>query len=222
MHLRRLGCAVAAVVVFAGEPLPNLHVECSCPISVRGGGAAVSYKSDGRARIFTKSGTTWVVVDGAAEGLTVTVPTIVYGSLVVRGRGDIDVRKVRGNVQGETVGGRVFLDGIDGDAVAHTDGGEIKVGKVVGALRAVSAGNGISAGQIGGETWCETTGGEIIIERSGGPIHATTGGGNIYVGDAAMSVTARSDGGLIDVQRAGGVVVAMTLGGSIQVGASPT
>jgi hypothetical protein len=211
--------AMAAAVLFAGQPPAGIRVECACPISVRGG-AALSYKAQGgSARMFTKGGWQRIVVDGPAESLAVSIPPI-HAGVVVRAMGDIDVREIKGSVHAEAIGGRVLLDGIEGDAVARTDGGEIKAGRVGGSLRAISGGNGISVGHVDGEAWCETAGGEIIVERAGGPLHASTGGGNIYVAEAVMSVTARSDGGLIDIVRSGGVVVAQTRGGSIQVGAS--
>lgn len=222
MHLRRAGLVLAAASLFAGEPWPrpkSTQIECSCPIQVRGGGA-LKYESSGRVRMYTRNGVQRIVVEGKADSLSVTLPGG-PGLVDVRSRdGDIDVRQLKSSVQVQTVGGKVYLDGIDGNASAKTGGGEVRVGRVRGNLKVMSGGNGISVGQVDGEAWCETTGGEIIVEHAGGQVHATTGGGNIYVADAAAGVMARSDGGLIDVQRCGGDVEAITRGGSIQVGSA--
>jgi len=150
-----------------------------------------------------------------------TVPRSLRESVIISRGGDVEAYDLDGNVEAETVGGRIQMDRIAGNAEAKTGGSDIRIGKVGGNLRCFSGGGSIQVDSSGSETWCETAGGEIGIGQCSGTLHATTAGGSIRVQRASSSVMARSDGGLIEIGRAGGVVTAQTRGGSIEVGSSP-
>jgi len=225
----------------AARSLERLRVETVGNVEVRGGaGDSASYTLKVRVRardareaesllreLEVKSGTEgdWAYLRVQApmrflagvELLSLSVPRALRQTRVETRGGNVQAFDLDGNLQTQSGGGRIHVDGIRGGSELRTAGGDIEVGAVTGPLRCFSGGGNIRVENAGGECWTETAGGEIFIHQAAGPIHAATAGGNIRIERASSTVSARTAGGLIQVQQAEGPVTAESSGGAIQV-----
>ncbi|HXG32520.1 MAG TPA: hypothetical protein VNJ11_04095 [Bryobacteraceae bacterium] len=225
----------------AADPT-SLRISCPGPLSVQGveGLAAIRYVLTRRARTAdageaqrllrqitfhstaTRSGTAvWVRRPAGYRTsceLAVEVPPSIGRAALTAETGSVRVSGLRADVEVATVGGRIWLDRIDGNVTARTGGGDVEVGVVDGVFRCQSGGGSIRARRIGRDARLETAGGEIIVAEIGGKLEAVTAGGNILVERAASAVTANTAGGLITVRQAGGIVTGSTGAGAIRVG----
>lgn len=117
----------------------------------------------------------------------VTVPSHVDLSLYTAGgqirvRGDID-----GDIDADTAGGSIKIDGATGHAKLDTAGGSITAGSVYGSVHADTAGGGININYVGpnaSRVYADTAGGGITIglDASGKySVEADTSGGSVSV-----------------------------------------
>jgi DUF4097 and DUF4098 domain-containing protein YvlB len=133
--------------------------------------------------------------------------------------GNLQVNGLIGELQAVTAGGEIRTENIEGSARAETAGGSIRLGSVGGRAEVRTAGGNIRVGDVAGDAVLETSGGEIIAGRIGGMSRAVTAGGDIVLLGVGADLTAQTAGGQIRIGEAGGSVRAQTAGGSIEVSA---
>jgi DUF4097 and DUF4098 domain-containing protein YvlB len=151
------------------------------------------------------------------------------------GGGSLSVNNINGRVDGETGGGDIRLDAINGPVSATSGGGTIDIGTIGGDLRVETGGGDIrvrmangelNAQSGGGNIWIESTlrnaqvetgGGAIQIHKTGGSLRAESGGGDLEIGDVGGSASVETGGGGIRIASAKGDVRAETGGGNIQL-----
>jgi TonB family protein len=139
---------------------------------------------------------------------------------------NLDVQTQAGNVEMDSVGGRVSIftaggnvqaERIGGAARIETLGGHISVQDVGSELTALTQGGHISIGHVRGDATVRTGGGHVRVSSVQGVAQLESGGGNIYLEKAGANVTANTLGGRIDFGEASGGIRARTGGGSIGV-----
>lgn len=136
------------------------------------------------------------------------------GSRNLRVRFDIEVPESY-NLDLETSGGSISVDGLRGEVAARTSGGSMTFGRIDGPVRAKTSGGNIelkgstvtadvstsggniSIGEVNGTVAAHTSGGSIRIQHAGGAVNASTSGGNIYVDEVRGSIDARTSGGSV-------------------------
>lgn len=151
------------------------------------------------------------------------------------GGGSLSVNNINGRVDGETGGGDIRLDAINGPVTATSGGGTIDIGTVGGDLRVETGGGDIrirvangrlNAQSGGGNIWIESTaqnaevetgGGAIQVRKTGGSLRAESGGGDLDIGDVGGSASVETGGGGIKLVSAKGDVRAETGGGNIEL-----
>ena len=151
------------------------------------------------------------------------------------GGGSLSVNNINGRVDGETGGGDIRLDAINGPVSATSGGGTIDVGTIGGDLRVETGGGDIrirmangelNAQSGGGNIWIESTsrnvqvetgGGAIQIHKTGGALRAESGGGDLDIGDVGGAASVETGGGGIRIASAKGDVHAETGGGNIEL-----
>ncbi len=102
----------------------------------------------------------------------------------------------------QTSGGSIDLDGTSGNADLKTSGGTIRIGHVGGEIRARTSGGNISIDRAGSTVSAHTSGGRIEIDELHGAIDAQTSGGSIRVGIAGQPTadsTLKTSGGSVTV-----------------------
>src|SRR3954466_16034805 len=158
------------------------------------------------------------------------------GLLYMRsGGGGLTVNNITGRVDGETGGGDIRLDAINGPVSATSGGGTVEIGTIGGDLRIETGGGDIrvrmangrlNAQSGGGNIWIEssaqnadveTGGGAIQVRKVGGSLRAESGGGDLTIGDVGGSASVETGGGGITLGSAKGTVRAETGGGNIQL-----
>jgi len=117
----------------------------------------------------------------------------------------------------DTSGGRIELEGIDGEVDLRTSGGSITVEEVKGHVLADTSGGSIKVSDIEGDVSADTSGGSITISAVSGEAHADTSGGGITMDDIGGDVVADTSGGSISIDGVGGKVNADTSGGPVKV-----
>lgn len=151
------------------------------------------------------------------------------------GGGSLSVNNINGRVDGETGGGDIRLDAINGPVSATSGGGTVDIGTIGGDLRIETGGGDIrvrmangelSAQSGGGNIWIEsashnaqveTGGGAIQVRKTGGALRAESGGGDLDIGDVGGAASVETGGGGIRLMSAKGDVRAETGGGNIQL-----
>lgn len=123
----------------------------------------------------------------------------------------------RAEVFVDTAGGRISLEGIDGEVELRTSGGSIGVDDVTGDVLADTSGGAIKISSVEGDVDADTSGGSISIRDVSGKAVADTSGGAISMRDVGGDVVADTSGGGIDIDGAGGMVKADTSGGPVTV-----
>ena len=101
------------------------------------------------------------------------------------------------SLDAETGGGRVQIEGIQGQVVAHSHGGRLRVCRIRGPLV------------------LRTAGGDVGIEDVEGDVRARTSGGHLEMTGIRGDVEARSSGGRVDVRAIDGQLDLRTSGGSV-------
>ena len=117
----------------------------------------------------------------------------------------------------DTSGGRIVVDGIDGDVEMDTSGGPITGISIDGDVVADTSGGGITLERIRGDVLADTSGGSIQVEDVVGDVDADTSGGSIRVQEVDGDVSADTSGGSIRIDGVTGEVVADTSGGTVSV-----
>ena len=123
----------------------------------------------------------------------------------------------RTDVLVDTSGGRIVVDGIDGEVEMDTSGGPITGIGIDGPVVADTSGGGITLERIRGDVVADTSGGSIQIEDVVGDVEADTSGGSIRIDEVQGSVSADTSGGSIRVGGVTGEVLADTSGGTVSV-----
>lgn len=116
----------------------------------------------------------------------------------------------------DTSGGRIRIEGLRSDARLETSGGGIAVRDHVGDLNGDTSGGGIALERIRGRVRVETSGGGIQGTQIDGPIQAETSGGSVRLDRVSGDIRAHSSGGGIHIHEAGARVEADTSGGGIE------
>jgi DUF4097 and DUF4098 domain-containing protein YvlB len=130
--------------------------------------------------------------------------------------GDIDVKDIAGNVDGQSGGGNVVVDTIGGTVTAETGGGNVRVGRAGGAHITTGGGN-IDLGDIGGPVSLETGGGHVRLASATGAVKAETGAGDISAQKCSSSLKAETGGGNIEIGDVGGDVEMSSGGGRLKL-----
>jgi hypothetical protein len=130
----------------------------------------------------------------------------------------LTVPKALLQAQGETAGGNVLIENIDGEAIAGTAGGDVRVDQIGGGAKLETAGGQMYLGTIHGRIVANTAGGNISLRDGQGDAVLETSGGNIVVESCTKTVRANSAGGNVEIRRCGGDVRVGTAGGSIRLG----
>lgn len=139
--------------------------------------------------------------------------------------GRIKVDGLRSAARLETSGGRIEVRDLVGDLDGHTSGGGIVLERIRGRVRVNTSGGGIDGAEIDGPVDARTSGGSVRLDRVGGDIRAHSSGGGIHIHDAGGSIEADTSGGGIEVSFARGNARGGTLetsGGGIVVSVDPS
>jgi hypothetical protein len=132
------------------------------------------------------------------------------GNLYVRG-------KMTGTLSGETSGGNISLDDVEGKVDMHTSGGDVKTGNVLGDAVLNTSGGDIEVTSTSGELNVRTSGGDIRLGNIGRSLTASTSGGDVVIGDVGGEARVSSSGGTIRVGKVNGRVSLSTAGGDIEL-----
>ena len=130
--------------------------------------------------------------------------------------GNLDVKDIAGNFDGQSGGGTIVVDTIGGTVTAETGGGDVRIGHAGGAHIMTGGGN-IDLGDIVGPVSLETGGGNVHLASATGSVKAETGGGNISAQKCSASVKAETGGGNIEIGDVGGEVDMSSGGGRLKL-----
>jgi DUF4097 and DUF4098 domain-containing protein YvlB len=130
--------------------------------------------------------------------------------------GNIEVKDIAGNFDGESGGGNVEVDTIGGTVTAETGGGNVRIGRAGGA-HIVTGGGNIDLGDITGPVSLETGGGHVRLASATGTVKAETGGGDISAQKCSSSVKAETGGGNIEIGDVLGEVEMSSGGGRLKL-----
>lgn len=140
------------------------------------------------------------------------------------GGGEIEIEGVEGRIRGETMGGELRLRELAGEIDLETMGGNIRLSDsdVDGSLETM--GGNVVLRNVTGDVEAATMGGNVEYDnvRSAGrrcrEVKISTMGGNIEAPDAGCGADLETMGGDITIARAAEYVNAETMGGNITVG----
>jgi len=121
------------------------------------------------------------------------------------------------NVEVETRGGGIRVEGVKGRVSLTTAGGAVTVQRVEGDVEASSAGGALQFLEIRGALDANTAGGDITVEGVTGRLEAVTAGGGVTVREAGQDVLVTTAGGRLDLRDIKGALEARTAGGNIRV-----
>ena len=139
--------------------------------------------------------------------------------------GSVDVQGLTGVIRAKTSGGSLHFEDVDGPIHGRTSGGSIYLEGTSGDADLRTSGGSIRVGEVDGQVQARTSGGGISVERAGGPVLAKTSGGGIEVGEVHGAIEASTSGGGI---RAGIAAQPLadsrltTSGGSVTVSLGPS
>ena len=181
--------------------------------------------------------------DERASGLFIRTE---YSSRRRRNRGDVNMEitvPLRFDLNIETTGGDLHIDGVQGDIKGQSMGGDLTLSHLAGTLHMTTMGGDVelTSADVDGEV--QTMGGDVLLEdvtgsvkgstmggevtyrnvktRAGGrpddEVRISTMGGDINVDEAASGADVHTMGGDIRIRSAGHHVKAKTMGGEIDV-----
>ena len=167
-----------------------------------------------------KSGWSWFGGSNLEAQFTISVPHEYHLKLRTSG-GDVDVKNVKGQVEGKTSGGNVRTKTTEGAADLQTSGGDITAEDVKGDLRAQTSGGDVRIKNIVGGVDAGTSGGNVSVSDVDGGVKAETSGGNVTVSVRGMNkgVHAETSGGNVTIEIAktvGATIDASTSGGEVE------
>ncbi len=131
--------------------------------------------------------------------------------------GNIETESIDGRITLVTAGGNLMAADVGGPARLETQGGHITIHDVAGDLTAISAGGHLTVGNVKGDAVVRTGGGHIRVASVEDTAHLETGGGNISLERAGAGIVAHTSGGRIDLGETSGAIRASTGGGNIGV-----
>lgn len=131
--------------------------------------------------------------------------------------GDVRMENVNGLVDVSTAGGNISFGNIKGNAIFKSGGGDIKTGNIDGEFNLKTGGGNVSLGKIGKTLKLKTGGGNIKIIEIGSNSIVTTSGGNIYIEKSFGNSELTTGGGDIKMSYSKGEVNARTSSGKIVI-----
>ncbi|MBI1750174.1 MAG: TonB family protein [Acidobacteria bacterium] len=131
--------------------------------------------------------------------------------------GNIETESIEGRISLVTAGGNLTAARVGGPARLETQGGHITVQDVAADLSAVSAGGHLTVGNVQGDAVIRTGGGHIRVASVKGAAQLETSGGNISLERAGAGIIVHTGGGRIDLGETWGAIRASTAGGNIGV-----
>jgi len=156
--------------------------------------------------------------------LEVQVPRVYDIEMETMG-GDLTIDGVEGHFSGETMGGEIELNNLKGEANLTTMGGEIRVedSELDGQVKTM--GGEVTLRDVIGDLDASTMGGEVSYRntkkqdtrKDAKEVKISTMGGEIEVDDAPGGANVSTMGGEIRIRRARKFVKAKTMGGEIQI-----
>jgi hypothetical protein len=167
-----------------------------------------------------KSGWNWMFGSNLEAQFTINVPHEYHLKLRTSG-GDIDVKNLKGQVEGKTSGGNVRTKTTEGAADLQTSGGDINAEDLKGDLRAQTSGGDVRIKNIVGGVDAGTSGGNVSVSDVDGGVKAETSGGNVTVSIRGTNkgVHAETSGGDVTIAIAktvGATIDASTSGGEVE------
>jgi DUF4097 and DUF4098 domain-containing protein YvlB len=139
--------------------------------------------------------------------------------------GDISIDGVEGKFTGETMGGEIELSNLKGNANLTTMGGEINVSDSELGGQVKTMGGEVVLRDVIGDLDASTMGGEVTYKnvkkrdrrQNAKEVKISTMGGEIQVDDAPGGANVSTMGGDIRIRRARKFVKAKTMGGEIEI-----
>ena len=157
-------------------------------------------------------------LDVTTQGGNVETDSINGRIALVTAGGNLVAGEVGGPARLETQGGgHITIQDVKGDLNAYTAGGHINVGTVEGDAVVRTGGGHVRVGYIRGTAQLESGGGNIFLQKPGAYVNANTGGGRIDFGEAAGGIRARTGGGNIGILKVAGPAEIESSGGSISL-----
>jgi DUF4097 and DUF4098 domain-containing protein YvlB len=157
--------------------------------------------------------------------LVINVPKVYDLEIETMG-GDIEVNGVEGKLEGETMGGDLKLSELKGDLKFETMGGDIELtdSDVDGEIETM--GGDVTVANVVGDVDGSSMGGNVVYknvtrrsgESSSKAVVISTMGGDIEVGSAPAGASLETMGGDIAIGDAAEFVEAETMGGDITIG----
>lgn len=220
----------------------TLHLRVAVgSVRVQGGAPAISYvirsrmnsgsEQDARKmfekyRISTgaKGESAWITGEWPGRGprkfsgeIVLDVPREMESVKIETQCGNIEVKNIAGNVDGQSGGGSITVDTIGGTVTLETGGGNVRIGRAGGEARVVAGGGNVDLGEMGGAVSIETGGGYVHLDSAAGPFKAETGGGNITAQKCSSNLHAETGGGNIEIGDVGGEVEMSSGGGRLKL-----
>ncbi|MCD6327320.1 DUF4097 family beta strand repeat protein [bacterium] len=120
------------------------------------------------------------------------------------------------DVELETGGGDMRINGIEGSVKANSGGGNLKVSNCKGPVSLTTGGGNIEIERSRGPLTIKTGGGNMSVQTCSGRVECKTAGGNIELQDCSSGVEAKTGGGDIEAENCRGAVSFKTGGGDIR------
>ncbi len=139
--------------------------------------------------------------------------------------GEISISDVDGTFGGKTLGGRITLRNLEGEARLETMGGDIVVTDSDLDGKVSTMGGRVTMRDLHGDLEGTSMGGNVILHRvtrrdvanTGDTVIISTMGGNIAVTEAPAGAKLHTMGGTITVESASDFVDAETMGGNVEL-----
>ncbi len=179
-------------------------------------------KSDEGVLIESEYKSSWRNHSGGVD-IEVTVPSRFDIEIETLG-GSIDIDGVDGDIEGSTMGGRLDLRNLKGTIDMSTMGGGVKLVSSDVDGEVSTMGGNVELSDVTGNVKGKSMGGNVIynnvLPRAGSssrPVEITTMGGDIEVPSAPGGASVSTMGGDIAVESARKFVKAKTMGGDIEI-----
>lgn len=154
--------------------------------------------------------------DGTEHDFTVQVPRRYDVDVQTHG-GSVTLDGMQGTAKGRTSGGSIRVERVTGAVDITTSGGSLEIDAVDGDVNGTTAGGSIGARDVTGRLDVRTAGGSIEVRDIGGAVDAKTAGGSIRAESVRGPLTVRTAGGDIEVRDAAQDVTAATAGGDVDL-----
>ena len=150
--------------------------------------------------------------------LEISVPSVFNIKLNTFGGNLLIDGNLTGKIKAKTSGGNINIDKVKGDVNLITAGGDIKTKAINGNAELTSAGGNFKIGYITGTAKISTAGGNIKVESVNDNVTISTGGGNVNIGSVGKNVDVSTGGGNVQVDGAKESLTISTGAGNISVG----